>query len=139
MHGIDLRLQHTDQLPQVMCDPVQIQQVLLNLIRNAIDAMFDIDCKYGNQVTVASRSLHGYVEVAVADSGPGVIADDGQVFTAFHTTKPEGMGMGLAICKSILEEHGGEIGYFNNVASEDAGHGAVFYFRLPLDKDPIEA
>lgn len=133
MHGIDLRLDRTEQLPEVMCDPVQIQQVLLNLIRNAIDAMFDIDCVHGNQIRVASQLIQGYIQVEVTDSGPGVADGDGQVFTAFHTTKPEGMGMGLAICKTILEEHGGEIGYYNNADLEQGRYGAVFFFRIPLD------
>jgi two-component system, LuxR family, sensor kinase FixL len=127
LHDIELKFELATGLPRVWCDPIQIQQVALNLIRNAIDAMHQIDRIHGNQVTIRSRLAGDLVEVAVEDSGTGVSADEEPlVFSAFHSTKVDGMGMGLSICRSIINEHGGQLGFFNN-----ADHGATFYFRLP--------
>ena len=98
-------------LPVAYCDQVQIQQVALNLIRNAIDAMMEIDCAHGNEVTCcAPGRVEGGVEVTVVDQGPGVAQEQERlIFSPFHTTKKEGMGMGLSICRSIIREHGGEL------------------------------
>ena len=98
----------------MLCDPVQIQQVLLNLVRNGIDAMFEVGCKYGNRITVSMREEDDHVEVAVRDCGEGVRAEVAErLFQAFLSTKSDGMGMGLAICKTIIDDHGGEIGFYN--------------------------
>ena len=123
---IALDLEH-DLVP-VNADPIQVQQVLLNLIRNGIDAMKSIDCCYGSEVTVRSRAVgDDRIEVSVTDRGTGV-ADDlaERMFTPFTTTKANGMGMGLSICRSIIDAHGGLLSYRNNV-----DHGATFYFQLP--------
>ncbi|MEM7098446.1 MAG: PAS domain S-box protein [Pseudomonadota bacterium] len=128
LHGVTLSLQLSDDLPAVLADPIQIQQVLLNLVRNGIDAMYEIDCRNGNTIIIHSCCVDDrYVEVSVHDCGLGVQQHDDQVFAAFQTTKPDGMGMGLAICKSIMEDHGGSIGFYNK-----EGNGAVFSFRLPI-------
>ena len=93
----------------VNADPIQIQQVLLNLIRNGIDAMRSVDCCYGSDVTVRSRSIgDDRIEVSVpivAPALPNGFAE--RMFTPFNTTKANGMGMGLSICRSIIEAHGG--------------------------------
>ena len=129
MHGIELIFEPSSSLPEVFCDPIQIQQVALNLIRNAIDAMAEIDCEHGNRVTIRTRrTVEGRVEVSVADLGPGVADDQAPLlFTAFHSTKTDGMGMGLSICRTIIEGHGGTLDFRNQVQ----GVGAMFFFTLP--------
>ena len=127
LHSIDLKIDLEEGLPLIYCDPVQVQQVALNLIRNAIDAMAEIDFGNGPQILLHTRARGGGVEIAVVDEGPGV--DEGNeplIFSPFHTTKKEGMGMGLSICRSIVREHGGELSFRNN-----EGHGSTFYFYLP--------
>lgn len=128
LHDIDLVFDLAKDLPQVYCDPIQIQQVALNLIRNAIDAMEPIQRQYGNRVTVQVQMVNDWIEVSVEDLGTGVApAEEKLVFSAFHSSKKDGMGMGLSICRSIIDQHGGQIGFANNPE-----HGATFYFRLPV-------
>ena len=136
LHAMELVLDLAEDLPLLYVDPIQIQQVALNLIRNAIDAMNEIGCRHGRRIVISSRALTpDLVEIAVRDQGPGVAEDQVDLlFTPFHTTKRDGMGMGLSICRSIISEHGGVLSYSNN-ASEDAGPGATFYFRLPVHAD----
>jgi PAS domain S-box-containing protein len=114
-------------LPPVLGDRVQLEQVLLNLIMNGLDAahmMADSDRKI---VIRSSEDSAGGVLVAVQDSGPGIEPKDlEQIFAAFYTTKPEGLGMGLAICRSIINDHGGQL-----CAVANDGRGATFQFALP--------
>ena len=127
LHDIQIVYELADAVPSVFCDPIQIQQVALNLIRNAIDAMQQIERRNGNRVTVRTAQGEEWVELAVEDCGTGVSDDDEPlVFSAFHTTKKDGMGMGLSICRSIINQHGGQLNFSNNPS-----HGATFYFRLP--------
>jgi two-component system, LuxR family, sensor kinase FixL len=128
VNDIQIELDLADDLPTVNVDPIQIQQVLLNLIRNGIDAMHGIDCANGRSITLSTRQPDaGTVSVAVRDAGTGVGEDfAAQLFTPFATTKVNGMGMGLSICRSIIEAHGGKLSYVNN-----ADCGATFYFNLP--------
>lgn len=128
IHDVVITFDLASDLPATFCDPIQIQQVALNLIRNAIDAMKSIHCQYGNGISITTRPLPGTaVEVAVSDQGPGVADDQAKLlFTPFHTTKKDGMGMGLSICRTIIAEHGGELSFRNN-----PGSGATFYFILP--------
>ena len=136
-HGIEISYRFEPQLPEVFCDPVQIQQVALNLIRNAIDSMEDVGCANGNQIVVVASPEQNSVVVEVSDQGTGVPEDQQElVFGAFHSTKRDGMGMGLSICESIIEAHGGDLDFRNNPDS-----GATFYFRLPLgtDLDDLES
>ena len=129
IHDVEITFDLADGLPPVYCDPIQIQQVALNLIRNAIDAMRDQPSPDGgNAMVIMSRPLGGdRVEVAVSDQGPGVAEEQRNLlFKPFHTTKKDGMGMGLSICRTIIAEHGGELGYRDN-----DGGGATFYFTLP--------
>lgn len=128
IHDVVITFDLADNLPLVQCDPIQIQQVALNLIRNAIDAMKDVSRGDGKGLAITSRAVEGHhVEVAVADQGTGVAEDQVKLlFKPFHTTKKDGMGMGLSICRTIIVEHGGELGFRNN-----PGGGATFYFTLP--------
>jgi signal transduction histidine kinase len=114
--------------PLVFADPMAIQQVLVNLLRNAYEAM-EGNPADDRSVIVCTRIDGSYVEVAVADRGSG-ISDDAmnRLFSTFFTSKPEGMGMGLAISKTIIEAHDGRIWATRNPAG-----GATFHIRLPLD------
>jgi len=123
-HGVSIRTDLEDDLPMTMADRVQLQQVLMNLMLNGIEAMSET----GGVITVKSQlNKEGQILISVIDTGPGLPhgkAD--QIFDAFFTTKPEGSGMGLAICKSIVESHGGRIW-----ATVNEGRGAIFHFTLP--------
>jgi len=132
LHDMNLEFDLADDLPTVMADPIQIQQVALNLIRNAIDAMNEIGCRHGHTIRITTRPLaQARIEVAVIDQGTGVAEDQSDLlFTPFHTTKKDGMGMGLSICRTIIAEHGGVLGYRNRGSDEP---GAVFYFTLPTE------
>ncbi len=123
-HGVSIYTDLKDDLPMTVTDRVQIQQVLMNLMLNGIEAITDVD----GVVTVKSQlGENGEIEITVNDTGPGLPSgNDGQIFDAFFTTKPQGSGMGLAISKSIIESHGGRIW-----AKGNGGHGATFHFTLP--------
>jgi C4-dicarboxylate-specific signal transduction histidine kinase len=123
--AIELDLE-PDEIP-VNVDLVQIEQVLLNLVRNALDALQEIP-PGDRRLTVRTRSLGDEAQVMVADSGLGIAPERMQsLFEPFYTTKESGMGMGLPISQTILENHGGRIW-----AESDPEGGAVFYVRLPL-------
>jgi two-component system sensor kinase FixL len=98
--------------------------------------MNEIDCRNGRRIVISSSLLPGeLIEIAVKDLGPGVAEDQVDLlFTPFHTTKRDGMGMGLSICRSIITEHDGELSYMNNDRSGN-GPGATFYFRIPVGSD----
>jgi C4-dicarboxylate-specific signal transduction histidine kinase len=114
-------------VPRVTGDRVQLQQVLLNLIMNGIEAMADVTERSRQLVIQSDVDDRGQVVVCVRDSGTGLDAQHlEQVFEAFYTTKAEGVGMGLSISRSIVEAHGGRLW-----ASPNTGHGASFQFTLP--------
>jgi two-component system sensor kinase FixL len=122
--GVNISRYFDPEAPMVMVDRVQIQQVIANLVRNALDAM---SSQTRRELTVATTARdEGYLELTVADSGPGV-ADElrPNLFEPFLTTKPGGMGLGLSICKSIVEAHGGRIGY-----APSPNGGATFTLTL---------
>src|SRR6202011_608127 len=130
-HHIALQIQPGQELPVVQADRIQLQQVLLNLIINAIEAMSAVN--EGPRELLISSASHAVdsVLVAVRDSGPGLTPDSfDRLFHAFHTTKPDGMGMGLSICRSIIEGHGGRIW-----ATANAPRGAIFQFTLPARRE----
>ncbi|MEH2589065.1 ATP-binding protein [Bradyrhizobium sp. AZCC 1721] len=130
-HGILLQTDLAPGLPMVKGDRTQLQQVILNLILNAIEAMEGVDQRAGALRINSEREAAGGVLVTVRDSGPGLDpADVERVFEAFYTTKAKGMGMGLAICRSMVEAHGGRMW-----ASANEPRGAVFQFSLPLEQD----
>jgi PAS domain S-box-containing protein len=122
-HGVSIRTDLKDDLPMTVADRVQLQQVLMNLMLNGIEAMKDT----GGVLTVKSQMREdGQIEIAVRDTGPGLpVGKADQMFDAFFTTKPQGSGMGLAICKSIVESHGGHLWAIAN-----DGRGATFHFTL---------
>ena len=125
--GIRVTLDLDHGLPPVLVDGVQIQQVVLNLVRNAIEAMETVERR---ELSIATRAMAGEktAEVRVADSGPGIapeIAD--RLFQPFVTTKPTGMGLGLSICREIVEAHQGRL----SVAPAPSG-GTVFWLTLPM-------
>jgi C4-dicarboxylate-specific signal transduction histidine kinase len=118
-------------LPSVLGDRIQLQQLLLNLIMNAIEAMSSITG--ARMLTIESQHLQGCESVAIAvrDSGVGLDPQGAKrLFDAFFTTKPQGMGMGLSICHNIIESHGGHLTGANNV-----DHGATFEFTLPAHQE----
>jgi signal transduction histidine kinase len=117
---------HTElaaELPTIMVDRVQLQQVFMNLMLNAIEAMKDS----GGELAVKSQLQDGQLQFSVSDTGPGLQAESvDQIFSAFFNTKPQGSGMGLAISRSIVESHGGRLW-----ATANDGRGATFHFTLP--------
>jgi signal transduction histidine kinase len=118
-------------LPTVQGDRVRLQQLILNLIVNATEAMSDISEGTRELLVSTSKTGPNDVIVAVQDSGPGLPADGlERIFEAFYTTKPAGMGIGLSICKSIVEAHGGRLW-----ATPNMPRGAVFQFTLPAQRD----
>ncbi len=124
--GIAVRTDLAPDLPPVMIDKVQIHQVLINLIRNSVDALADAERK---EIMIRTRLVApDEVEVSVADTGPGLSEEvAARLFQPFVTTKPDGMGIGLSICRTIVEAHGGRIW-----ASANPGGSAVFHVTLPV-------
>jgi signal transduction histidine kinase len=122
-----LRTDLDANMPSVGADRIQIQQVVLNLVVNAIEAMGNAASNQ-REVLITSKVNGVALEVRVHDTGPGLPADQvPKVFEAFYTTKSSGIGMGLAICRSIIEAHEGQIS-----AAPNTPHGAVFHFTLPI-------
>ncbi|NOY28910.1 MAG: PAS domain-containing protein [Planctomycetes bacterium] len=117
----------------VTIDAIQIQQVLVNLIRNAIDAMSETACDQRALTITTSQNQDDFIEVAVRDTGKGLPAEQAeQVFDAFFSNKSEGMGMGLAISRSIIESHGGRMWMMPN-----SEQGVTFHFSLPIEKEAV--
>ncbi|MEH2567837.1 AAA family ATPase [Bradyrhizobium sp. AZCC 2289] len=125
-NSVSVRTQLAEGLPRVQGDRVQLQQVLVNLIINAIEAMRDVG-EEERELLISTRNEPDGVSVEVRDSGPGFAPETlVHVFAAFYTTKPGGLGMGLSICRSIIEAHGGRLW-----ASANLPRGASFQFALP--------
>ena len=123
-YGVSIRMNFSSDLPKIAADRVQLHQVFLNLMLNAIEAMNET----GGVVTVKTQlGERGRVIISVSDTGVGLPAENvDQIFSAFFTTKPEGSGMGLAISRSIVESHGGCLW-----ATANDGRGATFHLTLP--------
>jgi PAS domain S-box-containing protein len=123
-HSVAMRTELAAELPEVVVDRVQLQQVFMNLMLNAIEAMKDS----GGDLRVKSQLQDGQLQFSVSDTGVGLPAEKmDQIFSAFFTTKPQGSGMGLAISRSIVESHGGRLW-----ATANDGRGATFHFTLPI-------
>ena len=121
----------TVHLPKIVADRVQLQQVFMNLVLNAIEAMRD----EGGELTVKSELQDGQAQFSVSDTGVGIPPDKmDQLFSAFLTTKPQGSGMGLAISRSIVESHGGRLWAIAN-----DGRGATSHFTLPTVAEILPA
>lgn len=125
-HHIWITLRLADDLPSVLADRIQLQQVLVNLVQNAIEAMQDAPGRHAIFIT-SRREGDALVTIEVRDTGKGIGAGDAErIFEAFYTTKTDGMGMGLAISRSILEAYGGTI-----AATPDGSRGTIFRLTLP--------
>ena len=130
-NNISVQTQLAEGLPRIQGDKVQLQQVILNLIINAVEAMSSVP-EDSRKLLISARKDVGGVVVVVQDSGPGLSPESlDRLFDAFYTTKASGMGMGLSICRSIVEAHGGQIW-----ASRDVGPGATLQLSLPLAGAP---
>lgn len=128
--GIDLELKLAAELPSVLIDHVQIQQVVLNLVRNSIDALGDSGSP---AITVETGLGRDAVDVVVSDNGPGLSPEVRErVFEPFVSTKPDGIGIGLSICRTIIEAHGGRI-----AVDGDAQGGTTFRFSVPVFDESI--
>ena len=126
-HAVKTQLSLESNLPLIQGDRVQLQQVMINLIVNAIQAMSDVEGIRELHISTAQNGLEG-VRISVQDTGPGIGTEDvSHLFEPFYTTKPSGMGMGLSICRSIIEDHGGRLW-----ASEYEPKGALFQFTIPV-------
>jgi signal transduction histidine kinase len=127
-HGILVEMRLADGLSLVAGDRVQLQQVLLNLILNAVEAMGSVEAG-ARELLISTEQDRTGVLVAVRDSGPGIDPTHlKRVFEAFYTTKPGGTGMGLSICRSIIKAHGGRLW-----ATGCEPRGALFQFTIPAD------
>jgi len=126
--GIKLAFEPGNNLPPVYVDPIHIEQVIINLIRNSVDALENLPAKQQRHLNIQSRlAPDNTVEVSIKDNGPGIDKDQQQkILMPFYTTKADGMGMGLSISRSILETHGGILRF-----ESEPGHGSTFYFTLP--------
>jgi signal transduction histidine kinase len=121
--SVSIRTDLAADLPRVTADRVQVQQVLMNLMLNGIEAMNET----GGGLTISSRAENEHVIISVSDTGVGLPQEKAdKIFDAFFTTKPQGSGMGLAISRSIVESHGGRLW-----ATPNDGRGASFHFSLP--------
>jgi C4-dicarboxylate-specific signal transduction histidine kinase len=130
-HGASVQMQLADGLQFIEGDRVELQQVLLNLVINAMEAMGSVSDGVRELFISTGNADGGCVLVAVRDSGPGFAPDRAELlFAPFHTTKSTGLGMGLSICRSIIEAHGGRLW-----ASANLPRGAVFPFTLPVHSD----
>jgi PAS domain S-box-containing protein len=127
--GISLGTELAARLPSVNGDRIQLQQVILNLMMNGIEAMAGLDSEPKSLLIRSAVSNDRGVLVSVADTGPGIDSEDAsRLFTPFFTTKPQGIGMGLRISRSIIEAHGGRLW-----AGKNEPRGAVFHFMLPIE------
>jgi len=132
--GVEIGFALDPRARWIKADAVQVQQVLINLVRNAVEAMRDAAA--AKRVDIATRAVSAHlVEILVDDNGPGIEPDQAEsLFAPFHSSKPDGLGVGLSLCRTIVEAHGGTI-----VAEPRPGGGARFRFTLPratpLDED----
>jgi len=126
---VTLRIALMDDLPSALGDPLQLQQVMVNLLLNGIEAASVVADRPRRLVVTSGLTASGETLVAVRDSGVGINPkDEKRIFDAFFTTKAQGMGMGLSICQSIIEAHGGRLW-----ANANDDYGATLQFTLPID------
>jgi two-component system sensor histidine kinase DctS len=132
--GARIELELSDPPPRVMCDRTMVEQVLLNLTRNGIQAMEAVADPAQRVLTLKAQQTHArWVTFSVVDRGPGIPPDvAARLFTPFFTTRSEGMGLGLSLCRTVIEQHGGALD-FVNLSGHGAGAGTEFRFTLPAD------
>jgi len=131
MNGVSVQMKLAKDLPLIQGDQVQVQQVMLNLIINAIEAMSPHAAGGRDLLIRTAKTKSGGVLVAVRDSGPGVDpANLERIFDAFFSTKADGLGMGLSICRAIIQAHGGRLS-----ATRGAARGTILQFALPAATD----
>jgi signal transduction histidine kinase len=132
--GVATKTQLSERLPCISGDRIQLQQVILNLTMNAIEAMSEVSEGSRQLLVSTSEAESGAVLVAISDTGPGLSqANVERIFEAFYTTKSSGLGMGLSICRSIVEAHGGRLW-----ATANQPHGAVFRMMLPVGEKSLD-
>jgi len=120
-------------LPEILGDRVQLQQVIINLLINGIEAMAPVTDRRLELLIRSGKSDTDQLILSITDSGIGISADNAnRLFNAFFTTKSSGLGMGLSICRSIVEAHGGRMS-----ASNNEGPGATFQLVLPLHREDV--
>jgi signal transduction histidine kinase len=130
-HQVPLRIELAPALPAVLGDRVQLQQVIINLVMNGVEAMQSITDRPRELVIRSRHDEKQLVLASVTDCGVGISAENAdRLFNPFFTTKSSGMGMGLSICRSIMEAHGGRLWATANIP-----HGATFQFTLPANAD----
>lgn len=123
--NVDVRITLAPNLPPVFVDGIQIQQVILNLVRNSIEALADCETR---RIDISTARLRDRVKITVSDNGPGLPASiKNRLFEPFVSSKPGGTGIGLSICRSIAQSHGGEISF-----DTEAGKGTVFQVTIPI-------
>ena len=126
-----MQLEIDETVPVVDGDRIQIQQVILNLILNSSEALTHAKAKSGVIILQSHQEDRQFITLSVRDKGPGIKAQTmDHLFDPFYTTKKEGLGMGLAISRSIIEEHGGRLWAKNNPEG-----GTTFYFTIPITKE----
>ena len=131
--GVMIEFTPGADLPTVQCDPVQIQQVLRNLFCNALEAMLEIDCRNGRTVRAATWAVDDTVHVEVRDNGKGVDPEAvDEMFEPFRSSKKDSLGIGLAVSRTIVLNHGGSLHGKNVVDSDGNAIGASFGFTLPV-------
>jgi PAS domain S-box-containing protein len=133
-NSVLMKMQLSEGLPHILGDKVQLQQVILNLITNAVEAMSEVREESRGLLISTREHETGGVLVTISDSGPGLpTANPERIFEAFYTTKTSGLGIGLSICRSIVEAHGGRLW-----ATPNEPHGAVFCMTLPIGERSLE-
>ncbi len=132
-NGVTLRQEFADELPPALGDRIQLQQVILNLLRNAVDAMSEIDDRPRELVVRTERDDGSRIRLSVKDSGVGLTPQAAdKIFEAFYTTKTDGMGIGLSISRSIIEAHQGRLW-----ATRNDGPGSTFSFSIPCRREGL--
>jgi PAS domain S-box-containing protein len=124
--GVQVSRRHSKKVPLIQADRIPIEQVLLNLIKNACEAMEDNGSRE-KTLSLTCVNEGAWLRFSVRDNGHGLSEDACKIFEAFHTTKPNGLGLGLTICQTIVRAHGG-----NLWSEQNKSHGATFHFQLPI-------
>jgi signal transduction histidine kinase len=133
-HGVLLKTELAPALPEILGDRVQLQQVVINLFMNGIEAMEPITDRTGELLIRSGSDDTGHVVLSVTDNGIGISTENAnRLFNAFFTTKSSGLGMGLSVCRSIMEAHGGRMSALSN----EGRPGATFRLVLPLHREVV--